>query len=117
MSQPLALLLSILIEAAVAAGLVAALRWAPAWRAALAAAAGTLVTHWAVWAGMPPLTAAIGYWWALPVVEGLVVLAETLAYRLVARLSWPRALLVSFLANAASTAAGLLIWWLRTRSL
>ena len=60
MSQPLAMLLSIAIEAAVAAALISALRWGSAARAAAAATVGTLLTHWFAWHWSLPLMAAIG---------------------------------------------------------
>jgi hypothetical protein len=39
-----------------------------------------------------------------------VVLAESIAYRVVVPLGWPRALFASLVANASSTAAGLLYY-------
>lgn len=110
LSQLAALLLSVLVEAAVAAALLAGLHWGSPGRGALAATVGTLATHWAVWAFMRPVTEAVGYWPALAIVEGLVVLAEAPAYRLIARQPWPRALLLSLLANVASTGVGLIYY-------
>lgn len=113
MTQPVALLLSILVEAAAAAALLRGLGWASPLRGAAAAVAGTLVTHWAVWAFMPLVIEEIGYWPALLIVEGVVVLAETLAYRVIAQLPWRRAFLTSLVANAVSTLAGLAIYAVR----
>lgn len=110
MSQLEALLLSILIEAAFAAVLVAVLRWGTSWRAGASAGAGTLSTHWAVWAVMPMLAAHLPYAANLLVVEAGVVLIETPAYRFVGGLSWGRAASLSLAANTLSTAAGLLIY-------
>ncbi|MCK8783894.1 hypothetical protein M0638_05800 [Roseomonas sp. NAR14] len=118
MTQTAAFLLSVLVEAVAAALLVAAAGWgrlqsrpgSPSARAALAALAGTALTHPAVWHGVPPLADRLGYGTAVLLAEGAVVLAEAPAYRLLAALPWPRALLVSLLANAASTAAGLLLY-------
>lgn len=113
MSQPVALILSILIEGGVAALMLWRLRWGAPWRGAAAALVGTLVTHWAVWAVMPPLIEEIGYWPTLLIVEGCVVLVETVAYRFVGGLTWRRALTASFAANLASTLAGLVIYYAR----
>jgi hypothetical protein len=110
MSQLEALILSIAIEAVVAFALVRGLRWGGGWRAALSAALGTLASHPVAWPAMLALIAPLGYWAALAVVESGVVLAESVAYRLIVPLRWRRALLASLVANAASTGAGLLYY-------
>lgn len=46
----------------------------------------------------------------LCLVEAIVILVEAVCLRLVLKLSVPRSLLLSFMANAASAAAGWLIW-------
>jgi hypothetical protein len=107
MTQTEALILSLALEAAVAFALVCGLRWGSGARAALAAIVGTLFTHPLVWLSLPRLEVPLGYWWALALVEGGVVLVESLPYRLFVPLRWRRALLASLVANAASTGAGL----------
>ena len=110
MSQTTALVLSIAIEAVVAFALIRALGWGSGLNAALAAALGTLVTHPIAWVLMLRLESPLGYTAAVALVETGVVLAESIAYRLLVKLVWRRSLLASLIANAASTAAGLLYY-------
>jgi hypothetical protein len=110
MTQFVALLLSILIEAAVAAALVAALRWGNGFRAATAAIIGTLATHWLAWWAAPPLEALFGYAAAAAAAETMVVLAESVVYLFVASLPYRRALATSLVANAASFGLGLALY-------
>jgi hypothetical protein len=110
MSQPLALLLSIGIEALVASVMIAALRWGSPGRAALAASIGTLATHGFAWEGMLRLMEDMDYMLALTIVEAGVVAAESVAYLLVARLPVGRSLAASLVANAASTGFGLALY-------
>jgi hypothetical protein len=110
MSQTAALILSIAIEAVVAFVLIRALRWGRGVRAALAATLGTLVTHPFVWALVPRFEPVLGYTATVALVESGVMLAESVAYRLIGPLVWRRALVASLIANAASTAAGLLYY-------
>jgi hypothetical protein len=110
MTQTAALTLSIAIEAVLAFALVRGLRWGGGIRAALAATVGTLITHPCVWYAVPRLEDSIGYASAVALVESGVVLAESVAYRLIVPLPWRRALVASLIANAASTAAGLLYY-------
>jgi hypothetical protein len=97
---------------AVEAGLAAML--APAFgRAALmcaaAAIAGSTVTHPILWAVFHDVSATYGVM-ATPVLEGIVIVAETLAYRAIATPRWDEAALFSVLANAASWWGGELIY-------
>jgi len=110
MTQLQALALSIGIEAVVAFVLVRGLRWGGGTRAALAATIGTLITHPFVWSLVPRWEIELGYASALALIESGVVFAESVAYRVVVPLSWPRALFASLVANASSTAAGLLFY-------
>jgi hypothetical protein len=110
MSQSVALVMSIAIEAVVAFALIRSLRWGREANAALAAALGTLVTHPLVWVLVPRLEAPLGYAGSVALIESGVVLAESLAYRMIVPLAWRRALAASLVANAASTAAGLLYY-------
>jgi hypothetical protein len=110
MPQAVAMVMSIAIEAVVAFALIRALRWGRGSNAALAAALGTLVTHPIVWALVPRLEVPLGYAGAVALIESGVVLAESLAYRMIVALTWRRALTASLVANAASTASGLLYY-------
>ncbi len=105
--QSLAMLASLALEAMVAAALLRAAGWGRPWRGALAAVAGTLVSHPFAWAGISLGMAPLGYWPAVLGVEALVVLAEASAYRLLVPMPWRRAVLAALLANALSSAAGL----------
>jgi hypothetical protein len=110
MSQTAALVTSIAVEAVVAFMLIRALGWGSGLNAALAASLGTLVTHPVAWVLIPRLEGPIGYAGSVALVESGVVLAESIAYRLVVPLVWRRALTASLIANAASTVAGLLYY-------
>lgn len=111
MTQLQAMLLSLASEAVVAAALACGLRLRTL-PAALAAVAGTLVTHPLLWLVFGRVDAAIGYWPAVAALEAAVVVVESAAYRLLLRCRWRVALLVSLTANAASTVLGLVIYWL-----
>lgn len=109
MQQLIALGVSIGVEAGVVA-LAAKRLEGRRGRLALVAAGATLVTHPFAWKA-----ALLGYphapvWVVVLGVEALVTLAEACAYRAAGELPWRRALVASLLANAASTAFGLLIW-------
>jgi hypothetical protein len=112
MPQAVALVTSIAIEAVVAFALIRALRWGRGGNAALAAALGTVVTHPIVWVLVPRLETPLGYAGSVALIESGVVLAESVAYRMIVPLAWRRALAASLVANAASTAAGLLYYTL-----
>lgn len=114
MSQTAALILSIAIEAVVAFALIRALGWGSGLNAAFAAAIGTLITHPLAWLLILWLDAPLGYAAAVALVETGVVLAESIAYRLIVKLPWRRSLTASLVANAASTATGLLYYALFT---
>jgi len=110
LTQTDALLLSIAIESAVAWALIAGLRWGAGVRGALAAAVGTLLTHWAAWSGFQWLHEDLGYAPTLVVVETGVIGVEWVVYRVLVPLAAARALLASAIVNAASTLAGLAIY-------
>ncbi|MBV8191247.1 MAG: hypothetical protein JO339_28685 [Alphaproteobacteria bacterium] len=110
MDQPSALAASIGIESIIVAILLARLGWAKVLRGIAAATLGTIVTHPLAWWSIVALEPAIGYWAAVALVEALVCLAESLAYRLLVPLVWPLALAMSVAANAASTLAGFLYY-------
>jgi hypothetical protein len=111
MTQLEAMALSLALEAPVAAAAAWAWRLAP-WRAALAAVGGTLATHWPLWRVFASAAAAVGYWPAVVLLEAAVTLVEAVGYRLLLRRRWRVAVVLSLLANAASTALGLVIYWL-----
>jgi hypothetical protein len=72
------------------------------------ALAANLATHgllWTAWAALPG-----GYAIRLAATEAAVLVAEALAYRVLLGGSTARALAVSAVANALSTAAGLGLW-------
>jgi hypothetical protein len=112
MSQSAALLLSLVTEALAALVLLRAWgeEWGRATRAALAAVLATLLTHPAAWAATLRLMDAIGYAAAVALVEAAVVLAESLAYRVLVPLPGRRALLASLVANGASAGLGLVLY-------
>lgn len=107
MTQIVALLLSLAIEAAVAASVAKIARWGNPRRAAAAAILATLITHGLVWPGVSALERLLGYLPAVLVVETCVVAVESIAYRLIVPLGLSRALLLSLIANAASVGVGL----------
>lgn len=110
MTQSLALILSIAVEACAAALAARGLRWGAPVPAALAAALGTLATHAFVWDGVEDGIAAIGYWPALALAETAAVLVESLFYRALATSRLTQALALSAAANAASLGLGLLLY-------
>lgn len=110
MTQSQALLLSIVAEVILAFALVGACGWGSAWRAGLAAAVGTLATHWAAWWSIDLMSEPIGYAPAVAAAESAVVLVEAIGYRLIASLPAGRALLASLIANGGSTALGLALY-------
>ena len=107
MSQPLAMLLSIGIEAPIAAALIRALGWGSAARAAAAAALGTLLTHWFAWNWSQPLMAAIGDTPGFLAVEAGVTVVEAVVYRFLVPVNVGRALALSLAANGGSAAIGI----------
>jgi uncharacterized membrane protein len=103
LTQLEAMALTYALEASVAAALAPAFGRAVLMCAA-AAIAGSTVTHPILWAVFYDVQAAYGDL-ATPVLEGCVIVAEILAYRLLATPRWDEAALFSVLANAAS-------WWI-----
>ncbi len=103
MTQLEAMALTYAIEAGVAAALAPAFGRAVLMCAA-AAIAGSTVTHPILWAVFYDVQAAFGPL-STPVLEAGVIVAETVAYRVLATPRWDEAALFSVLANAAS-------WWI-----
>jgi hypothetical protein len=93
---------------------VAAILLAPAFqisrgRAALSAVLGSTLTHPLLWYSFYKAYAVLGIA-TTPVLEGVVILAEAPFYRFLAKARWLEALLLSVLINAASWAAGEVIY-------
>lgn len=109
MSQIEALALSMLIEAFVAALAVRTLAWGPPARAAMIAVAGTLVTHWVVWAFVVQGAQSLDYRSAVLIAEAGAVVVEAIIYAMALPVSPARALALSLSANGASFAAGLVL--------
>lgn len=109
MKQVSALLLSIAIEAAVAAAAVRVLRWGKSSRAALAAALGTLLTHWVAWQVVPTAMNTIGNTPGFLAVELVVTAVEAAVYFAVVPLSAGRAIVISLIANGSSAVAGVIL--------
>lgn len=109
MTQAFALILSIAIEASVAALVARRAKWRAPALAALAATLGTLATHGLVWRGVEDGADIIGYWPALALAEASAVVVESLFYRLLAAPNMQQALMVSAVANIASSGFGLLL--------
>jgi hypothetical protein len=106
-----ALLISMVIEGPIAFLIVHLTRWPSrgAVHVGLAAAVATAVTHPQLWSAALWAYPRFPYWPGIVVLEALVILAEGLLIAWMAGLAWPRAMLVSLIANAASCLAGLLI--------
>jgi hypothetical protein len=109
MSQWLAMLVSMAIEAVVAAALIAALRWGSPARAALSAVLGTLLTHWLAWNCAPAVIAAIGVVPGFLAVEAAVTLVEAGVYRFLVPTPVGRALTLSLAANGVSSGTGVVL--------
>jgi hypothetical protein len=93
---------------------VAALSLAPAFQisrrlAVLSAVLASTATHPILWYTFYTVYAVLGAV-TTPALEAVVILAEAPFYRFIARVGWLDALLLSLLINAASWAAGELIY-------
>ncbi|MEQ1867433.1 MAG: hypothetical protein ABL996_22575 [Micropepsaceae bacterium] len=100
--------LTLAIEATVAAALGRALKLDPR-ACALAAVVGSTITHPTLWAIYRSAQEYLGAQ-TTPVLEGLIMAAEAIAYRAIATKRWPQAALLSVIANGASWGAGELIY-------
>jgi hypothetical protein len=108
LTQTEAMALTLVIEAAVAAALAPVFARA-ALMCAAAAIVGSCITHPILWAIFYDAQALIGPL-TTPILEAVIIAAETLAYRALATPRWDEAALLSLLANAASWGAGELIY-------
>jgi hypothetical protein len=107
-----AMMLSIAIESPLAFAMVSLAGWpcrGPL-HAAIAVMLATAVTHPQLWAASLWLYPQIGYWPTVGVTEALVILAEATIIAWVTGLSPARALVISGIANGASTLAGLALF-------
>lgn len=111
LTQTQAFVLTLVIEAA-AAWLLAPRFRVKSWRAAAAAVIGSALSHPVFWSAALALYPRLG-WATVPSLEILVVLFESLAYRLIATKSWRHALLLSAIVNFISWLAGFLLQGLR----
>jgi hypothetical protein len=111
MTEPAALLISIVIETTAAYWLLRSVSWPSrgAEHVALAVAVATAVTHPQAWAAAGWLYPRIGYEPAFLILEITVVLAEAALVHWASGLPPLRALVVSTIANAASAVAGLVL--------
>jgi hypothetical protein len=100
--------LTLAVESVAAVALAPAYRIAP-WRAVLSAVLGSSLTHPLLWYSFYRVYDVLGVY-TTPSLEMLVILAEAPFYRVIATAEWEEALLLSVLINAASWAAGELIY-------
>jgi hypothetical protein len=107
LTQTEAFVLTLLIEGA-AAYLLAPRFAVNSWRAAASAVIGSAISHPVFW----PSTFALFPWlgpMTVPLLEIVVVLLESIAYRLIATKSWRTALLMSAIVNFVSWLIGFLL--------
>ena len=100
--------LTLAIEATMAAALGRALKLDPR-ACALAAIVGSTVTHPTLWTIYRSAQDYLGAQ-TIPILEIIIMAAETVAYRVMATKRWPEAALLSVIANGASWGAGELIY-------
>ena len=111
LTQTEAFVLTLLIEG-IAAYLLAPRFAVNSWRAAGAAVVGSALSHPLLWQGVLALFPRLGAF-TVPILEILVVLFESIAYRLIATKSWRTALILSTIVNFLSWLAGFLLQGLR----
>jgi hypothetical protein len=111
LTQTEAFVLTLLIEGA-AAYLLAPRFSVNSWRAATAAVIGSTISHPVLWPSALALFPQLGPL-TVPILEFLVVLFESVAYRLIATRSWRTALILSAIVNFLSWLAGFLLQGLR----
>jgi len=111
LTQTEAFVLTLLIEGA-AAFLLAPRFKVNSWRAATAAVVGSAISHPIFWPSTFALFGRLGPF-TVPVLEAVVVLFESVGYRLIATRSWRTAIILSALVNSLSWLAGFLVQGLR----
>ncbi len=107
LTQAAAFALTLLIEGAAAALLAPRFR-VKSWRAAAAAVIGSAISHPIFWPSALALYPRLGPM-TVPLLEIVVVLFESIVYRLIATRSWRSALLLSAIVNFVSWLAGFLL--------
>jgi len=108
MAEAVALVISAVVEAPIAFLIVRLAKWPSRGplHVGLAAAAATAVTHPQLWSAALWAYPRFSYWPTVVVLEALVIVAEGLLIAWMAKLTFPRAMLVSFIANLASLLTG-----------
>jgi hypothetical protein len=110
LTEPLALVISMAVEAPIAYLIVRFAKWpcrGPL-HAGAASAVATAVTHPQLWFSLVPwLSDHLGYWTSVALAEIAVVLVEGVLIAWMADLRLQRAMLVSLVANAASFGVGI----------
>lgn len=106
-----AFVLTLAIEVPVVVALAVALRWVPGRRVrlALAGIVASGVTHPILWGIWHRVLLDWDYGWKVLVLETGVVLVEAMVLAVLGGLGWWRGLAASVLANAISTAVGLVL--------
>jgi hypothetical protein len=112
MSEFEAMLLSAAIEGPLAFAVVSIKRWPcrGPFQAALTVMLATAATHPQLWTASQWLFPRIGYWSALGILEGVVILVEAAIIVWVSGLSSTQALVVSGVTNSASATAGIILF-------
>lgn len=108
LTQLEAFAITLAIESVTAVALAPAFQLARG-RAVLSAVFGSSLTHPALWYVFYDVYGVMGTM-TTPALEALVILAEAPFYRYIAGVKWTEAFLLSLLINAASWAAGELIY-------
>lgn len=106
-----AFVMTLVIEAG-AAALLAPRLGVVAWRAALAGVVGSAISHPIFWPAAVALSSELGGF-TVPFLEAIVILFESIAYRLIARTKWRLSLLLSLVANLTSWLVGWIVFALQ----
>ncbi|HVG94865.1 MAG TPA: hypothetical protein VND21_10495 [Planctomycetota bacterium] len=112
MTQSTALLLTLAIEVPIVVGLTVAGRWPrrDVLRLGVTAIGASLLTHPLLWLADAALQSRLAWAPRVALLEVGVTLLEAAAYAIAGRAGWPRGLLLSLVANAASLGTGLLLY-------
>ena len=111
LTQTEAFVLTLFIEG-VAAYLLAPRFAVNSWRASAAAVIGSAISHPVFWPSALALFSRLGAL-TVPILEIMVVLFESIAYRVMATRRWRTALILSAIVNFLSWLAGYLLQGLR----
>lgn len=110
MSQPVALLLSLLLEVPLLLAIARYKRWCDLRQLLIVGLAATLLTHPFAWTGALWIYSYLPFPWGWLVIELAVTLAEAGLFRGFVGVSWQRALILSGLANGFSATVGLVLF-------